>query len=78
MKTLKTMKAKLLADTDTRAAYEARAEEFIVARLDGWLGAARDGDFRGWLAQQSAYDVWQAAQRFKKNPMHVQPAPVMA
>jgi hypothetical protein len=28
-----------------------------------------------WLAEQSAYDVWQVAQRFKKAPLHVQPAP---
>ena len=32
MKTLKTLKAQLLADTDTRAAYEAQAGEFTVAR----------------------------------------------
>jgi addiction module HigA family antidote len=30
-----------------------------------------------WLAEQSAYDIWQAAQRFKATPMHVQPAPAM-
>lgn len=29
------------------------------------------------LAEQSAYDVWQAAGRFKAAPMHVQPAPLM-
>lgn len=31
-----------------------------------------------YLAEQSAYDVWQAAQRFKAAPMHVQPAPMAA
>jgi plasmid maintenance system antidote protein VapI len=30
-----------------------------------------------WLAEQSAYDIWQAAQRFKAKPMRVQPAPSM-
>ena len=32
MKTLKTLKAQLLADPSTRAAYEAQADEFAVAR----------------------------------------------
>ena len=50
----------------------------MALRLEAWLGVARGGDARAWLAQQSAYDVWQAAQRFKKHPMHVQPAPAMA
>ena len=50
----------------------------MALRLEAWLGAARGGDARAWLAQQSAYDVWQAAQRFKQRPMHVQPAPALA
>ena len=50
----------------------------MALRLEAWLGVARGGDARAWLAQQSAYDVWQAAQRFKKHPMHVQPAPALA
>ena len=49
----------------------------MALRLEAWLGVARGGDARAWLAQQSAYDVWQAAQRFKALPMHVQPAPAM-
>lgn len=32
MKTLDTLKHELLADTDTRAAYEAQADEFAIAR----------------------------------------------
>ena len=32
MKTLKTLKAQLLADPSTRAAYDAQADEFAVAR----------------------------------------------
>ncbi len=50
----------------------------MALRLEAWLGADRGGDARVWLAQQSAYDVWQAEQRFKAAPMHVQPAPAMA
>ena len=47
-------------------------------RIEAWLGPERGGDARVWLAQQSAYDVWQAQQRFKTTPMRVQPAPAMA
>lgn len=50
----------------------------MALRIEAWLGVDRGGDARVWLAEQSAYDMWQAAQRFKKNPMHVQPAPAMA
>ena len=47
----------------------------MALRLEGWLGAARGGEARLWLAEQSAYDMWQAEQRFKAEPMHVIPAP---
>ena len=50
----------------------------MALRLEAWLGADRGGDARVWLAQQSAYDVWQAEQRFKVAPMHVRPAPATA
>ena len=50
----------------------------MALRIEAWLGVARGGDARVWLAQQSAYDVWQAEQRFKVAPMRVHPAPVMA
>ena len=50
----------------------------MALRLEAWLGADRGGDARVWLAEQSAYDVWQASQRFKAAPMRVQPAPAMA
>ncbi len=49
----------------------------MALRLEAWLGADRGGDARVWLAEQSAYDVWQAEQRFKVAPMRVQPAPAM-
>ena len=35
------------------------------------LGVARGGDACVWMAQQSAYDMWQAEQRFKVAPMRV-------
>jgi addiction module HigA family antidote len=49
----------------------------MALRLEAWLGVDRGGDACVWLAQQSAYDVWQAEQRFKATPMRVQPAPAM-
>ena len=49
----------------------------MALRIEAWLGVDRGGDARVWLAQQSAYDVWKAEQRFKEVPMRVQPAPAM-
>ncbi len=50
----------------------------MALRIEAWLGVSRGGDARLWLAEQSAFDVWQAQQRLRVTPMHVQPAPVMA
>ena len=50
----------------------------MALRIQARLGVARGGEARLWLAEQSAYDVWQAEQRFKASPMHVQSAPVAA
>jgi addiction module HigA family antidote len=50
----------------------------MALRLEAWLGVERGGDARVWLAEQCAYDVWQAQQRFKIAPMRVKPAPAMA
>lgn len=50
----------------------------MALRLEAWLGVARGGDAHVWLAQQSAYDVWQAEQKFKKTPLQVRPAPALA
>ncbi len=47
-------------------------------RLEAWLGIERGGSAQAWLAQQSAYDIWQAQQRFKLHPMCVQSAPMAA
>ena len=47
----------------------------MALRIEAWLGVERGGEARIWLAEQSAYDMWQAEQRFKAAPMHVQPAP---
>jgi addiction module HigA family antidote len=50
----------------------------MALRIEAWLGVERGGEARLWLAEQSAYDVWQAEQKFKAAPMHVQPAPMVA
>ena len=50
----------------------------MALRIEAWLGVARGGEARLWLAEQSAYDIWQAAQKFKAVPMRVQRAPLAA
>ncbi len=48
----------------------------MALRIEAWLGVDRGGEARLWLAEQSAYDVWQARLRFKAAPMHVKPLPI--
>jgi addiction module HigA family antidote len=50
----------------------------MALRLEAWLGKERGGDARLWLGQQMACDVWQASLKFKKTPMRVHPAPLLA
>lgn len=50
----------------------------MALRIEAWLGVGRGGEARLWLAEQNAYDIWQAEQRFKVVPIHVQPAPMVA
>jgi len=50
----------------------------MALRLQAWLGVERGGDARAWLAQQTAYDMWQVQQRLKEHPMHVKAAPTYA
>jgi addiction module HigA family antidote len=50
----------------------------MALRIEAWLGVSRGGEARLWLAEQSAYDVWQAQQRLQLAPIQVRPAPVMA
>ena len=50
----------------------------MALRIEAWLGVARGGEARLWLAEQSAYNVWQAKQGFKTVPMHVQAATLAA
>lgn len=32
----------------------------MALRIEGWLGVENGGSADGWLAQQTAYDLWQA------------------
>jgi len=48
----------------------------MALRIEAWLGVDRGGEARLWLAEQNAYDMWQAEQRFKDAPMQVQRAPI--
>jgi len=50
----------------------------MALRIEAWLGRERGGDARLWLADQAAYDMWQAQQKFNREPMDVQRAPAAA
>jgi addiction module HigA family antidote len=50
----------------------------MALRLEKWLGNDRGGNARLWLAQQSAYDLWQAGMDVKKNPLRVHRAPQLS
>jgi addiction module HigA family antidote len=43
----------------------------MALRLEAWLGADRGGRADVWLAEQAAYDLWQA--RRAHNPGHTIP-----
>lgn len=34
----------------------------MALRIEGWLGVENGGSADAWLAQQAAYDLWQARQ----------------
>ncbi len=47
----------------------------MALRLEAWLGKERGGHADAWIAEQSAYDMWQAEQHIRDYPLHVQRAP---
>src|SRR5690606_2106146 len=47
----------------------------MALRIQAWLGVDRGGDARLWLAEQTAYDMWQVEQKHRGRPLGVQPAP---
>lgn len=50
----------------------------MALRLEAWLGKDRGGDARLWLAQQAAYDMWQAGKALKKLPRRLRLEPAAA
>ncbi|MBK6865246.1 MAG: HigA family addiction module antidote protein [Ideonella sp.] len=50
----------------------------MALRIEAWLGLDRGGDARVWLAEQTAYDLWQTQQRMKFERVKVKPAPLAA
>jgi len=50
----------------------------MALRIETWLGVARGGSARVWLAEQSAYDLWQARQHLADALLKVQHAPSQA
>ena len=49
----------------------------LALRLEAWLGVERGGDARVWMAEQTAYDLWQSRQAMKGKRVHVEPAPAL-
>ena len=47
----------------------------MALRLEAWLGKERGGHADAWIAEQRIYDMWQAEQHIKANPLHVKRAP---
>ena len=45
----------------------------MAVRIEAWLGVDRGGEARLWLAEQNAYDVWQALQELDVSEVHRAP-----
>lgn len=41
----------------------------MALRIEAWLGLERGGEARLWLAEQTAYDMWQTEQKIKTAPL---------
>ena len=50
----------------------------MALRIEAWLGEENGGAARLWLAQQAAYDEWQARKELKAHPLRVKRAVVPA
>ena len=46
----------------------------MALRLQAWLGLENGGDAKLWLAEQTAYDLWQAGKGLKKELAKLKPA----
>ncbi len=45
----------------------------MALRIEKWLGVERGGRADLWLAEQTAYDLWQARMQFKAKVKPVEP-----
>lgn len=50
----------------------------MALRLEGWLGLENGGHADAWLAQQTAYDLWQARKAGMPKVAHAQRLPETA
>lgn len=50
----------------------------MALRIEAWLGEENGGAAHLWLAEQSAYDEWQARMAMKSRPLRVKRAMVPA
>ena len=48
----------------------------MALRIEAWLGVENGGSAKAWLAQQNAYDLWQAQQVLGDTLQAVQHAPI--
>jgi len=46
----------------------------MALRIERWLGVERGGSAEVWLAEQAAYDMWQAQRRIKAPLGKIKPA----
>jgi antitoxin HigA-1 len=50
----------------------------MALRLEAWLGEENGGAAHLWLAEQAAYDEWQARKALKAKPLRIKRAAVPA
>jgi addiction module HigA family antidote len=50
----------------------------MALRLESWLGVEHGGRADNWIAQQSAYDLWQARKTLKREVAKVKPLKLAA
>ncbi len=46
----------------------------MALRIEAWLGVERGGDAQLWMAEQAAYDMWQAREKFRQKSIRVERA----
>ncbi len=46
----------------------------MALRIEAWLGVERGGDAQLWMAEQAAYDMWQAREKFRQKSIQVERA----